>query len=241
MSINSQTLLIHVESGDYPVRVPQLAARHPNVSFGTVQTEESLRALGYEVVKTTDRPDGDVVSEAVPLKTEEGYVQVWDVRAYNEQERNNDMASRKASRMSRIKDAVAATLAIGARIDFGGEHGVQHIQMRDGDRANVLGLKADAEAMIERAQGEQCYLRTYENNLIIVAPEFMVESAWIVLRQFKQVMAAAWALEDQVKHATTLQELPLIPANLLASIDPVNLRDAVEQAMANKASKASLA
>lgn len=215
MSIDKNTLLIHVESGTYPLTLSSLKSRHPSISFGASMSEEELAALGYAPVARVTRPEGDVVTEVAPVADGEGgYKQAYEVRAFNEQELAEQLANKKSMIAAQVNSVRESTLAKGAAIDFGGDAGVLHVQMRDGDRANLLGLKQGAERAFEGGVTDPVLpLRTEEDVTVMLTPEQMINVSWLVFDAYQEVMAASWAVKDAADAAQTADDLPEVPAS----------------------------
>lgn len=213
--INESTAFIHVESGAYPLTLNSLRARHTNISFVAGDDVEFYRENGYEVVAPVDRPAGDVVSEASPLRKSDGsYVQLWDVRNYSDDEKQSFLNTKKEAFVAECIRLRTSALEVGVPIDFGGADGVQHIQMRDNDRANVLGLKARAEMLIASDQADSLIpVRTYENRTVFLLPQHCVDMAWIVFDGYSETMQKSWEVIDLAKAASTEAEIPAKPEN----------------------------
>lgn len=163
--ITENTAFIHVESGAYPLTLNSLRARHTNVSFATGDDVDFFKSLGYEIVTPSTKPEGDVVSEGVPVKREDGtYIQYFEVRSFNAEEIQAALNVKKDTFTTACSDLRNRAIEIGVPIDFGGTDGVQRVQMRNSDRSNMLGLKARAEKLLaDSITGKVIPLRTYEN------------------------------------------------------------------------------
>lgn len=219
-TITNSTLLIHVESGAYPLTLSSLKARHPNVSFGTSVDEELMLELGYAVVTPTAQPVGDVVTEAAPaLQGDGSYAQAYDVRNYSPEEVASQLDAKKSDFRNAVNNLRDTTLANGAPVDFGGEYGVQHVQMRDGDRVNFVGLKLQADLLISQGVNDPVVpLRTREDKIVRITPEQTVALSWIVSDGYIHVMEAAWTLKDAATAASTQEEIPAMPESIAPQV-----------------------
>lgn len=64
----------------------QIRKAHPNVSLPRQPTDEALNPLGYAVVHSTERPNGDVVTEGQPEQRDGKWYQTWEVRDFTQEE-----------------------------------------------------------------------------------------------------------------------------------------------------------
>lgn len=205
MSVTKDTLLIHVESKTYPLTLAALKLRHTNISFGQEVDEQLLTHLGYAVVQPGLAPVGDVVTEGEPLLMANGtYLQNFEARAYNEQELAEQLASARAGKLQDIEQARLDAISIGAPMRFAGRDDVLHAQMRDGDRANILGLRAHAEVLQQQGVSDAVVpFRTYEDVTVMLTPAQTITMAWAVFGSYQQVMSTSWSLKDAVAAAAT--------------------------------------
>lgn len=214
--ITNSTQFIVIATGEYPLGLTQIRYRHPNISFGTSVDEAFFKALGYGVVAPTEKPTGEVVVEATPLLENGAYIQQWTARAFNQEELNTQLAARRASIETDVDALLARTLEKGAAFDFG-DLGTLHVQMRTEDRINITGLKQAAEYAISKGMADKVFrIRTYENVVVEVMAEDLLNMAWAYLDAFSAFMEKAWKIKDDAKVAESLEELPVVPASLEA-------------------------
>lgn len=213
-TINSATAFIHEESKLYPLTLASIRAQFPNLSFGDYPSQEAMRAVGFVVVQPTEKPEGDVVNEEAPNQMQDGsWVQVWNTRAYTQEELASLLAG-EASALQTNADALRdAALSSGLPVDFGGDYGVQHVQLRDTDQPKILGLKESAV----RAKGQGVTspvlsLRTRENNIVQLTPDQMIAVSFMALDAVVSILSQSWALKDAASRAATREELPALPA-----------------------------
>lgn len=210
-SVSKTDLLIHVESGEYPLVIASLKGRHPNVSFGAEVELSFLKSLGYEVVQKTPRPEADVVSEVAPALQDGVYVQTFEARAFNEQEVALQVADKKRTAEEQLRKARESELDKGAPVQFAGREGILHVQMRDGDRANTLGLRARAEVLKEQGVVDTVIpFRTYENVVVMLTPAQFIDLAWAVFDSYSALMASSWEKEEQIAAATSIAQVEAV-------------------------------
>ena len=130
------------------------------------------------------------------------------VLAFLEVESNKQFLFKRDLLLKNIPELKAKSLERGLAVDFGGLYGVQHIQMRDGDRANMLGMRIQAQMLIDSGLPNMLGIRTYENVWVPLSPEDMLDLSWKILSGYVATMKLAWDFEDLVRAAMTLQELP---------------------------------
>jgi hypothetical protein len=217
--ISFNTRFIHVESGDYPLTFASIKSRHPLTSFAADPSAEQLKELGYHVVTEILAPVGDVVLEGVPELQEDGsYKQTYTVRAFNEDEIKQRLSMKQIDLENQITVLKNAALVKGAPFNFGGDFGVQHVQMRDGDRANIIGLRFKADAIVAAGADTMMGVRTGENNLVPVTAAQFLDLSWKFMSAFEAVMGTAWHYEDLVKAADAAEDLPELPADFTPEV-----------------------
>lgn len=222
IEINGATRFIEAASGDYPLTFQAIKQRFPNSSFPSEPSYELMVSIGYFAVLPSARPDGDVVFEVQPVLREDGfYEQAFGVRPFTPEEIAAYLATQQTSKLSEVSILRASALAVGAPIDFGGVYGVQHIQLRDTDRVNILGLRIKANAMIAGSSTDTIKVRTYENSSVPLTAQQVIDLSWKVLAAYESIMTKAWDFQDLIKAAETLAELPVLPPSFTP--DPVAL------------------
>lgn len=209
--MNEFPTLIHVQSGQYPISKYDLAERHPDVSFGTVPDVGYLAELGYAIVEDMPGPAGDKVTLSPTPAHDEvtgKYSQAWVVSAYTAEEKSVMLQARVSAVSRQINTALTKTLEKGAVIDFGGTAGIQHMQMRDGDRANILGLRASAQAMLDAQEPFIFRVRTYENTTVELTSAQVIALSWHVFAAYTQALEIAWNMKDTYSAIETLEDFP---------------------------------
>lgn len=209
--LNRSTAFIELATLTYPVYLSAIRTKNKTVSIAENPSADQMLLLGYAVVARVDRPDGDVVTEGVPVETETGWIQTWEVRAFNEQEIAQQLNQAKQNAFNKLNTSMDNTLAIGFEYIFA-DADVLHIQLRDGDRANLAGLRLTANELIELGELDPILeIMSYENIGKNVTPAEMVELTRSAFVNFTGTMKQKWVLKTQVKAATTVAEIPSIP------------------------------
>lgn len=198
---------IQVATGEYPLSFFQVRRKMPNVIFGNEVTTEQISAMGFEVVHPGERPTGDVVAELQPAKIDGIYKQQYEVRSFTAEELEVRLQQKKQNLISLVNNKLMRDLQKGFAYDFGGEHGVMHIQLRDSDRANLTGMRAMAADFPEKAQP----FRTYENAIVMLTSQQVVAMAQAAHGGYLALLSGVWGLKDQIERAATEAELPEVP------------------------------
>lgn len=214
MIITSSTALMRVDTQQYPVYLAQVRAENPDVSFSDSPSEDLLAEFGFAAVRITARPAGDVVTEGTPELVDGEYQQSWVVREFTDEEKAQQLMAKKAELQDTLLAMRAAELEFG--FNYTDDNGnVFGIQLREQDRINLLGLKDEASDAIAADSAEVQPFRTLENVTIEMSPQQMVKMCRAALARFKLVMGTSWHYRDAIEAATTMAELPELPAKLV--------------------------
>lgn len=214
MNITAADALINMETGAYPVYLTQVRKDHENKSFAENPTEEVVAELGYAYVWPKERPQADVVTEGAPTLINGKWTQQWLVRDFTEAEFLAHFQDRKQAVQDRVRALQAATLERGCLYTFP-DNSQGRIQLRDGDRANLAGLRLRAEATKRREGTETFGFRTYENvTKLGLSPDEIIVLSDIAFEKYMTILGICWHLKDQADVATTDAQLPAVPPNL---------------------------
>jgi len=216
--VTSSTLLIKVDDQQYPVNLYQVRQSHKDKSMAREPSVEQIEALGYAVVERVERPTGDVVTEGAPELVEGSYKQTWVVRSFNTEELTSQFNSKKQTALSEIDRIRNKDLAKGFLHTFP-DTTQFHIQLRDGDRTNLSGLRIKADSLAAQGVTDPVMsIMTYENVSKALTPAQMVEATDAAFTGYMAIMEAAWVLKAQANAAITEAELPVIPETLVPVI-----------------------
>jgi len=93
------TPMIRMSDMKYPVYFRDFLQEHTNVTQGDWVWESSMsNNYQYFVVRESEIPDGDVVTEGVPHQGEDGrWYKTWEVRSFTEEEVSENLSSAKES------------------------------------------------------------------------------------------------------------------------------------------------
>ena len=213
--IDSNTRFIFTETSEYPLTFQQIKQRLNNVSFPSEVTYEMMAWFNFLAVLPVTPPTGDVVTEGQPFLRQDGYYeQTYEVRAFTPEEHAAYLLVRQNEELSKVTTLRLAAVARGVPVDFGAPYGVQYMQLRDGDRVNILGLRIQANAMIAAGDVTPINIRTYENLSVPLTPQKVIDLSWSSLAGYQQIMGAAWDLQDLIRAAESLADLPVLPESL---------------------------
>lgn len=209
-TVTRQTRLIHAETGTYPLFMDGLAKYAPHTAFGPTTDAETLIEFGIEVVKEVPAPVNDVVSEGPPQEIDGEWTQTWISRSYGEVELAEQLAAAKA-----MLQAQAETLRI-EQFERGFPHtfgeNVYHVQIRNADRSNLLGLRTVAKEVVQAGGQMNFSFRVYENVVVNITAEEMVAVADAAFVAANVGYQKTWDAKDGARDATTIEEIPPLPA-----------------------------
>lgn len=207
--ITNSDRLIKTDDLTYPVYLHQVRKEVKHISLPEKPTDDQLLMLGYELVEPTERPTGDVITEGVPEQDQGVWKQTWSVRGYNEVEIANQLEREKTKLLNDVNEYQNALFKYG--IEYAFNEGNYHIQVRDGDRANLAGMRLLANAQIDGGTTEAAIFRTRENVFVSMTPQEVVDMTNFALVGFYGVLGNIWNLKDQISEAVDLTELPVVP------------------------------
>lgn len=211
-NVTGSDKLIRLSDSQYPIFLSQVRQDNKLVSLPQEPTEEQLLELGYVLVQKVTPPTGDVVTEGTPTQVSGVWTQTWNVRAYTTEELATQLTQKKAELSDRLTGSYTqGILEQGIAYDFGGTYGTLHIQVRDGDRANLVGLRVNADAAVAASLDDDAhamYFRTLENVNVPLKPSAVITMTNAALVGYYNVLQPIWALKDQITSATELSQLP---------------------------------
>lgn len=218
--IDQSTRLIKVgqtsEDSAYPVYLQQVRTENPSWSFAENPEEELLNSLGYFVVELVTQPSAEnsVAVEGMPVFENGVWKQSWTLRQQSQEEINANFDTLRQEHLSAIMAKVTEALAKGFLFAF--EDGTSgHVQLRDGDRANLAGARVRAEAFVEQNVTDPIMpFRDWENVTHMCTPASVVSLADKAYDAYLGFLAIGWSLKDQTEAATQVSELPELPAEI---------------------------
>ncbi|BAQ02685.1 hypothetical protein AVU38_gp157 [Ralstonia phage RSL2] len=216
-TINASTRLVKIgaagQPNTYPVYMGQVRLDNPNISFPDETDESYLNGLGYFVVQDVAAPTADVVSEGDPVFANGVWSQNWNARAYTADELANALSVRKTGMLEEIATKVTAAIEKGFSFAFTDVAG--HVQLRDGDRANIASARIRAEALIAKGTTDPVMpFRDWENVTHMCTPTQIVSLSDAAYDAYLGFLGAGWTLKDAVTNAATAADLPTIPAEI---------------------------
>jgi len=216
-TVNQSMRLIKVgaqgQANVYPVYLNQVRQDIPNTSFPDEVDEAYLNSLGYFVVADAAQPTGDVVTEDAPVFANGVWSQAWVSRAFTADELTSQLAVTKANMLAEVSTKVAAALEQGFSFTF--TEGAGHVQLRDGDRANIASLRIRAAALeTQNVTDAVIPFRDYENVTHMCTPTMAVQLSDAACDAYLGFLNAGWTLKDQINAAATASALPVIPAQI---------------------------
>lgn len=216
-TVNQSMRLIKVgaqgQANVYPVYLNQVRQDIPNTSFPDEVDEAYLNSLGYFVVADTAQPTGDVVTEDAPVFANGVWSQAWVSRAFTADELTSQLTVTKTNMLAEVATKVTAALEQGFSFTF--TEGAGHVQLRDGDRANIASLRIRAEALqAQNVTDAVIPFRDFENVTHMCTPTMAVQLSDAAYDAYLKFLNAGWTLKDQINAAATASALPTIPAQI---------------------------
>lgn len=214
--INHSTPLIDVNTKDYPLYLKDISPRLEfPTSLGAGIDPGVLLELGYAVVEHTEIPNKDVVTEGAPELVDGVWKRTWVCREFNDIELASRLEQTKANLLSSIEQLRVDQFAIGFPHVFGKDKVTYHVQVRDGDRANLLSKRTRAmEAIGAKKTDYRVGYHVYENVTVELTAEEMVAMADAADDQTTSAYGVIWQLKAAVNKAITLEELPELPESI---------------------------
>lgn len=215
-NVTSSTLLMQVDTQEYPLTLDQIRRRLPDVSFGANPPLEDLANLGFaEVVLVGGIPEGDVVTEGAPKLVKGVWERTWVTRAFNAEE----LAMRLAERKTQLSQAVMQLRD--QDLNRGFEYTVEgmypfHVQLRVEDRINLLARNLQAQQLVAAESESLLAFRGFENVTVHLTPMQMVEMTSAALLAVDSIYELSWELKDDIDQATTVVDLPELPDTLIS-------------------------
>lgn len=213
--VTRETPLIDVNTLEYPIYIKDLNDRleYPT-SFGPTVNSETLRHFGYAPVEHSVMPDKEVVTEGQPKLVDGTWQRTWITREYSEQEMADQLGRLKEDLLVAIEQLREQQFAIGFPYQFG-DGQTYHVQIRDGDRANILAKRTRAKESLGEGDGSYTVdFQVYENVAVTLDAKEMVAMSNAADDQASHGYKAIWELKNAVKKAGTVAELPELPASI---------------------------
>lgn len=213
-TVNGSTKLINIETGAYPVYLTQVRAE-TGISFGAEPEEDQVLAMGYAVVLQVEKPTGVVATEGPPEAIDGEYIQNWVTRPYNADELAAMLLAAQDQHRKDLEDLFVRTLDKGAPYIWP-DATVEHIQLRDGDRANLtaIGARADRKLSLNITEDEYLGFITYENNWKPLTPEQARAMTDFAYEAYLTILMQRRTLKNQIDAATDIASIPEIPEAL---------------------------
>lgn len=215
------TLLVKVdEEGNilrFPAFMRDVKLDNLNISFVLVNDSEFLETLGYYVVQERPVPEGDVVEMINPVLIDGKWTKTFSIRPFNEEELAVNLANAKENAHYEINERLNAALEIGFSFNFGTDEEplMENVQLRESDLAKIVGCGLKADRLLHANVTDLAMpFRTYENNTRMLMPEQMKDLSDKAYDAYLVFIGLAWQLKDVVISATTIDQLPEIPATL---------------------------
>lgn len=208
--VSDYTRLIHIQTSEYNLTMYDVRRRHRDIIWGTDVTEEFLKELGYAVINSRPAPGVNFI-ETNPVEEDGTYYQGWKEVIPEPADIEAELKVLKEEKMNTVAGFVAESMAHGVSFNFGSEEepNILHIQIRDVDRVNILGMSIKSS----RGDGVTQYFRTRENITVPVTPEQIHAMGDRIHEGYLAIKAAEWTLDDAIHSAVDEEAIPSTPLN----------------------------
>lgn len=215
-NVNETMRFIEVSTGKYPLTFDMIRDQLKNtVSFNLSPPLEDVNGFGFEIVIDTPIPTGDIVTEAPPALIDGVWQRAWLSRSYAEDEIAQQLQAAKDHLNTQITLLREKDLAYGLVYTFA-DGTTGGVQMRPADRTNLIGIRLEAYSYIEANVTDVTIdFRSLENVTRQLSPQEVVALTNAATVHTKQIYAVSWSFKDKVTDATTVAELPVIPATFV--------------------------
>lgn len=214
IKVFEDTRLYEVQFQKYPVYLSDVRKKYPNSTFQAGLDSSKLIKYGFYLVRDSELPQTPVYAETLPvLNAETGYYErAYQIYSLGSSQYQEALDKKKSELSNEVLEVRNKVLALGKPYEFpNGE--ILNVQLRDGDRANILGLRQSADDTIEAGYpNEPAFeFRTYENkNIFINAVQMKALAAW-AFNAYVAIMRSSWGVQNQILEAKTFEDLPEIP------------------------------
>lgn len=213
-AINETTALVKPAKDSeplvYPVYMYQVRQENPQWSFSEQPDEELLNTLGYFVVQPTTPPTDGIVTEGEPTLANGVWSQTWVTRQPTADEVAAALAAKKQTMLADVQTKIDAALLKGYPFTF--TEGVGHVQLRDGDRANLAGARVRAEALKAAGTTDAVMpFRDFENVTHMCTPDTIISLSDKAYDDYLTYLGTGWQIKDAIVAAKTDADLPTVP------------------------------
>lgn len=206
--VDNDTKLIKTATLEYPVTYREVKKRYLNTIFPLELTSTRIKHFGFEYVHPTPKPlsGNSFYEEDKPELVKGEYYQRWKKIELDPEKEKQMLDDYKEQCVLEVRKNLVKALEKGFRWYHGQSY--DHIQLRDGDRANLTGLRVDIEDRIKRGDTEPEYFRTYEDNILVLTPQQAVDLTRMALVMYKKFLGLSWVLVDTINKAPNLESIP---------------------------------
>jgi len=215
-TVDSSTRLIRLKDKAYPKYLYDMRQDNMQNSFGSTIESEKLYNFPnpYAYVYLVDPPTGDVVAEGDPVLNEDDgkWYQHWDVRPFNEQELAERLGYGRDDALQNAKQVLSNDLTEGLEVTLKTSGDKVKLIMTAEERVNLMGLRIVAEKRVNASDNTVFTVRKADNQSFQADPADVIEFVEDVLEVYNGYLEKYWQFKSDVANATTLEELPAVPA-----------------------------
>ena len=196
----------------WPYTMMQIRRRETNYTFAPVPDLEFLKGAGYMVIRDSEVPAGDVVTQVTPVLNGDQWYRAYTVRSFTPEELQAALDTERQVRLQLLGERLVARLAQGYESVIRGT--TQHLNLSDVNAADLGDTLRRATTALERGATTTFRIRTNENQTFTLNAQETVDLLDAALAERQRIRELSWDLEDLLNMADTMEDLPEVPAVL---------------------------
>lgn len=208
--INDSTPLIRVSDKSYPMYFPEVRAEFPNTGFPIPIRIDILEPFGYAPVMSTEKPEGDVVTNGVPELREDGFwYETWVARDYTEDEAKEILDGKKYFSNFNAQEVLRADRELG--VDYTFKDTKHKISLQEATLNALYAVKYH----IETTTPETVKFMTIEGRFIEFTVEEFSSFYNFLMEAYYNLINTYWSYLDKINSVINLKEYPEEPVSFL--------------------------
>lgn len=207
MRINERSRLIRPESPlepKYPVYIEDARNEFRNVSFSSTQEEEQMVPFGYYPVMDVEIPTGDVVTEAFPVKGEDGkWYRSYDVRKFTQEELSEKLRQAKSEAVMHAEYEGQGIQNRNVEVSIDKKKYNFSLSTQSRQTLGELVLLAEMDPELAKFVA-----RTAENSNVELSRDQLFEVAKTVIGEAHRLQKEVYDYIDLIDVVTEIEEMP---------------------------------
>lgn len=196
----------------WPYSMFQIRRRETNYTFAPVPDLDFLKSAGYMVIRDSEIPTGDVVTQVTPVLIEDQWYRAYSVRSFTPEEIEAALNAERQVRLQLLGERLVERLAQGYESSIRGT--TQHLNLSDVNASDLGDQLRRAQSALDRGASTTFRIRTIENQTFTLNAQETVDLIDAALAERQRIRELSWDLEDLLNMAEVMEDLPEIPAVL---------------------------